>query len=187
MTLFQYIRNLVSVKQSSSSFMYGNTVQVPTVRSVTYGQRSFHFESARVWNGLPNVPRPTLKIFWFADYRPTHHFTPDTITVFGCFLENFFFFCFYKFINNLALKEMSFSWTEQKKFFFLHTDQHVFKVGPRKVTEFREFERVIHTWLVLNVAVPYAAADCVCSLFIVVLLFLACSWTLVSFNLDPLY
>ncbi|MCG8045733.1 MAG: reverse transcriptase family protein, partial [Candidatus Thiodiazotropha endolucinida] len=54
-----YIRDLVKLKESSYSFRYVNTAQVPTVRTVTYGQRSFRFESARVWNSLPNELRQT--------------------------------------------------------------------------------------------------------------------------------
>lgn len=49
-----YLRDLVEIKQSQYTFRYENTVKIPTVRTVTYGQRSFRFESARVWNSLPN-------------------------------------------------------------------------------------------------------------------------------------
>ena len=49
-----YIRNLVNVKQSTYSLRYENTLHVPSVRTTTYGQKSFRFEAARVWNGLPN-------------------------------------------------------------------------------------------------------------------------------------
>ena len=44
----EYLKDLVEVKQSNYSFRYENTVKIPTVRTVTYGQRSFRFESARV-------------------------------------------------------------------------------------------------------------------------------------------
>ena len=56
------LRYLVEVKQTKYSFRYENTVKIPTVRTVTYGQRSFRLESARVWNGLPNELR-TVKSF----------------------------------------------------------------------------------------------------------------------------
>ena len=49
-----YIRNLVNVKQSTYSLRYENTLHMPSVRTTTYGQKSFRFEAARVWNGLPN-------------------------------------------------------------------------------------------------------------------------------------
>ena len=57
--------------------------------------------------------RPTLKIFWFAIYRLTHHFTPDPIIF---FLDNFeqSFFCFYK-NKQFSLQTVSFSWTGSKK------------------------------------------------------------------------
>ena len=36
-----YIRNLVNVKQSTYSLRYENTLHVPSVRTTTYGQKSF--------------------------------------------------------------------------------------------------------------------------------------------------
>ena len=51
------MRNLVKVKLSSYSLRYEDTVQVPSVRTTTYGQKSFQIGSARVWNGLPDNPR----------------------------------------------------------------------------------------------------------------------------------
>ena len=52
-----YIRDLVTQKQSSYSFRYENTLNIPVVRTVAYGQKSFRFEAARVWNSLPNELR----------------------------------------------------------------------------------------------------------------------------------
>ena len=62
----EYIRDLVQLKTSSYAFRYENTIKVPTVRTVTYGQCSFRFESARVWNSLPNDMR---KVSEFAEFR----------------------------------------------------------------------------------------------------------------------
>ena len=53
----KYIRDLVNLKQSSYSFRFENTLQIPTVRTVAYRQKSFRFEAARVWNSLPNELR----------------------------------------------------------------------------------------------------------------------------------
>lgn len=61
-----YLRDLVEIKESVYSFRYENTVKVPTVRTVAYGQRSFRFESARVWNSLPNEMRTTTS---FSDFK----------------------------------------------------------------------------------------------------------------------
>ena len=55
----EYLRDLVVVKQTHYSF----TVNISTVRIVTYEQRSFRFESVRVWNSLHNEPRTTTS-FW---------------------------------------------------------------------------------------------------------------------------
>lgn len=74
-----YIRNLVNVKTSSYYFRYENTLQVPSVRTVTYGQRSFRFEAARVWNNLPNELR---KVTHFREFqRLVHTWTGPTC---GC-------------------------------------------------------------------------------------------------------
>ena len=62
----EYIRDLVQLKTSSYAFRYENTIKVPTVRTVTYGQCSFRFESARLWNSLPNDMR---KVSEFAEFR----------------------------------------------------------------------------------------------------------------------
>ena len=62
----EYIRDLEQLKTSSYAFRYENTIKVPTVRTVTYGQCSFRFESARVWNSLPNDMR---KVSEFAEFR----------------------------------------------------------------------------------------------------------------------
>ena len=62
----EYIRDLVQLKTSSYSFRYENTVKVPTVPTVTYGQCSFRFESAQVWNSLPSDMR---KVTEFAEFQ----------------------------------------------------------------------------------------------------------------------
>ena len=62
----KYVRDLVNLKQSSYSFRYENTLQIPTVRTVAYGQKSFRFEAARVWNSLPNELR---KVSAFKDFE----------------------------------------------------------------------------------------------------------------------
>ena len=62
----KYIRDLVNLKQSSYSFRYENTLQIPTVRTVAYGQKSFRFEAARVWNSLPKELR---KVSAFKDFE----------------------------------------------------------------------------------------------------------------------
>ena len=49
-----YIRNLVNVKPCTYSLRYENTLHVPSLRTTTYGQKSFRFEAAKWWKGLPN-------------------------------------------------------------------------------------------------------------------------------------
>lgn len=49
-----YVQDLVSLKISNYHFRKENLLTVPRVRSTRYGQRSFRFEAARIWNSLPN-------------------------------------------------------------------------------------------------------------------------------------
>ena len=49
----KYLRDLVEVKQTKYSFRYENTVKIPTVNTVTYGQRSFRFDSAVCGTACP--------------------------------------------------------------------------------------------------------------------------------------
>ena len=50
----EYIRDHVNYKSSNYNFRYENMAEIPTVRTTRYGKNSFRFESARVWNSLPN-------------------------------------------------------------------------------------------------------------------------------------
>ena len=47
-----YLKDLVTLKNNAYSFRYHNTAEVP--RTTMYGKRSFRFETAQVWNSLPN-------------------------------------------------------------------------------------------------------------------------------------
>ena len=51
----------------------------------TFGTNWWPLVPELVTDRSPNTSRPTLKIFWFAVYQPTHHFTPDPIICFGHF------------------------------------------------------------------------------------------------------
>ena len=52
-----YLHDLVHFKSSSRSFRYSNMLEVPTVRTTTYGKQSFRFEATHIWNSLPNHVR----------------------------------------------------------------------------------------------------------------------------------
>ena len=70
--------------------------------------------------GVPNffyfyihiAVRPSLKIFWFGVYCPTHHFTP-TERFFGHLKKKKKLFCFFK--KQFSLELVSFSWTGSKQ------------------------------------------------------------------------
>ena len=49
-----YLHDLLDPKHSKFSFRYENTVNIPRVRTTTYGLRSFRYSAAKLWNELPN-------------------------------------------------------------------------------------------------------------------------------------
>jgi hypothetical protein len=51
------LSDLVTLKNPSYSFRYSNILDVPRVRTSTYGKKSFKYTSAVVWNELPESLR----------------------------------------------------------------------------------------------------------------------------------
>ena len=49
-----YLHDLVTLKNSSYSFRYNNTVEVPNFKTDSYGRKSFSYEATQIWNSLPN-------------------------------------------------------------------------------------------------------------------------------------
>ena len=47
------ISNLVQKNESSYNFRYSNILQVPTVRTSTFGKSSFRYAVLVLWNALP--------------------------------------------------------------------------------------------------------------------------------------
>ena len=54
-----YIQYLVTLKSTNYSFRYQNLLEQPRVNTDRYGKKSFRFETAHVWNSLPNDLRTT--------------------------------------------------------------------------------------------------------------------------------
>ena len=48
-----YLNDLLTFKNNSYSFRYQRTVEVPQVRTVKHGSRSFRSTAAKIWNSLP--------------------------------------------------------------------------------------------------------------------------------------
>ena len=48
-----YLNDILTFKNLSYSFRYTQTVEIPQVRTIRYGTRSFHFSAAKMWNKLP--------------------------------------------------------------------------------------------------------------------------------------
>lgn len=48
-----YLHDLLNVKQTSYSFRYSNTTEIPQVRTSSYGVNSFRYSAAKLWNSLP--------------------------------------------------------------------------------------------------------------------------------------
>ena len=50
----EYIKDLITIQNSSYNFRRENQASIPQVKSTRYGLRSFRYEAARIWNCLPN-------------------------------------------------------------------------------------------------------------------------------------
>jgi hypothetical protein len=48
------IKILLHTKNSKYYFRYRNILDVPQVRTTTYGKRSFRYSAASLWNSLPD-------------------------------------------------------------------------------------------------------------------------------------
>jgi hypothetical protein len=51
------MQDLVIIKSNSYNFRYTNTAEVPRPRTSNYGNKSFRYEAAQVWNSLPTESR----------------------------------------------------------------------------------------------------------------------------------
>lgn len=61
-----YLNDLVSLKATSYNFRYTNLLEVPRSTTVRFGQNSFHFQAAKLWNSLPEEAR---KIADFSTFK----------------------------------------------------------------------------------------------------------------------
>ena len=50
----EYIKDLITIHNSSYNFRRENQASIPQVKSTRYGLRSFRYKVARIWNCLPN-------------------------------------------------------------------------------------------------------------------------------------
>ena len=50
----EYIKDLITIQNSSYDFRRENQASIPQVKSTRYGLSSFRYEAARIWNCLPN-------------------------------------------------------------------------------------------------------------------------------------
>ena len=53
------LSNLVKTKENSYNFRYSNILQIPAVRTTTYGKNSFRYAAAVLWNNFPEHFRQT--------------------------------------------------------------------------------------------------------------------------------
>ena len=60
-----YLSDLLTYKSHSYSFRYTHTVEVPQVRTSTYGVRSLRSAGAKMWNSLPQDFREITSIEQF--------------------------------------------------------------------------------------------------------------------------
>ena len=59
------LSNLVSRRESTYSFRYTNILDIPRVRTVTYGKKSFRFAVPLLWNDLPEHFRAQTNFLQF--------------------------------------------------------------------------------------------------------------------------
>ena len=57
-----YLHDLVTIKKSSYSFRYNNTVNIPRVNTTRYGLHSLRYGAAKLWNELPNDLREGISL-----------------------------------------------------------------------------------------------------------------------------
>ena len=57
-----YLHDLVTIKKSSYSFRYNNTVNIPRVKTTRYGLHSLRYGAAKLWNELPNDLREGISL-----------------------------------------------------------------------------------------------------------------------------
>ena len=48
------LQNLLKIKHTKYSFRYSNILDIPQVRTTSYGKKSFSFAAASLWNSLPD-------------------------------------------------------------------------------------------------------------------------------------
>ena len=48
------LNDLVVLKNNKYSFRYSNIVEIPRVKTTTYGKNSFKYTAAVLWNALPD-------------------------------------------------------------------------------------------------------------------------------------
>ena len=53
------LSNLVKINENSYNFRYSNILQIPAVRTTTYGKNSFMYAAAVPWNNFPENFRQT--------------------------------------------------------------------------------------------------------------------------------
>jgi hypothetical protein len=57
-----YLHDLVTIKKSSYSFRYNNTVDIPRVNTTRYGLHSLRYGAVKLWNELPNDLREGISL-----------------------------------------------------------------------------------------------------------------------------
>ena len=59
------LSDLVSLRESTYSFRYTNILEIPRVKTVTYGKKSFRFAAPLLWNDLPENFRAQTNFLQF--------------------------------------------------------------------------------------------------------------------------
>ena len=63
------LNDLVVLKNSKYSYRYSNIVEIPGVKTTTYGKNSFKYTAAVLWNDVILVPDDFRKIANFNQFK----------------------------------------------------------------------------------------------------------------------
>ena len=63
------LNDLVVLKNSKYSFRYSNIVEIPRVKTTTYGKNSFKYTAVVLWNDVILVPGDFRKIANFNQFK----------------------------------------------------------------------------------------------------------------------
>ena len=87
-----YVSDLLTFKNHSYNFRYQRTVEVPQVRIVKHGSRSFRPTASKIWNSLPQHLRDISSFGVFKNQKKKIHGAGGPAHVHSVLLVEMFFY-----------------------------------------------------------------------------------------------